>query len=330
MQKAVPCPGAYAPLAGEELKMIKYYRTMDNQINEISESMEGTWITLIHPTAAELVQISREHKIDLDHLKAPLDEEERSRIEVEDDYTLIIVDIPVTEERKEKEYFLTIPCGIILGQDVIITVCLMDTPVLSDFRDGRVRNFWTFKRTRFILQMLYRNASLYLQYLRSIDKKSDEVEKQLHISTKNQELIELLELEKSLVYFSTSLRGNELVLEKLLKIEKIKQYPEDEELLDDVIIENKQAIEMADIYSNILSGTMDAYASVISNNLNIVMKVLAVITIVMSIPTMIASFWGMNVPVPMAKSPYGFLILVISSLILTVIGGFILGRKKMF
>ena len=310
--------------------MVNYYRTMDHQMNEISEVIEGSWISLIHPTAAELVQVSRDYKIDLDHLKAPLDEEERSRIEVEDDYTLIIVDIPVTEERKEKEYFLTIPCGIILTNEVIITVCLMETPVLTDFRDGRVRNFWTFKRTRFILQILYRNASLYLQYLRSIDKKSDEVEKQLHISTKNQELIELLELEKSLVYFSTSLRGNELVLEKLLKIEKIKQYPEDEELLDDVIIENKQAIEMADIYSNILSGTMDAYASVISNNLNIVMKVLAVITIVMSIPTMIASFWGMNVPVPLADSPHGFVVLVISSLILTVIGGIFLGKKKMF
>ena len=310
--------------------MINYYRTMDHQLNEISEVIEGSWISLIHPTAAELVQVSREYKIDLDHLKAPLDEEERSRIEVEDDYTLIIVDIPVTEERKEKEYFLTIPCGIILTNEVIITVCLMETPVLMDFRDGRVRNFWTFKRTRFILQILYRNASLYLQYLRSIDKKSDEVEKQLHISTKNQELIELLELEKSLVYFSTSLRGNELVLEKLLKIEKIKQYPEDEELLDDVIIENKQTIEMSDIYSNILSGTMDAYASVISNNLNIVMKVLAVITIVMSIPTMIASFWGMNVPVPLSGSANGFAVLVIASLILTVIGGIILGKKKMF
>ena len=267
--------------------MIKYYRTMDHQIHEISEPMEGTWISLIHPTAAELAKIATDYKIDIDDLRAPLDEEERSHIEVEEGYTLFIVDVPTTEERKEKEYFLTIPCGIILTEKVIITVCLEDTAVLADFKNGRVRNFWTFKRTRFILQILYRNASLYLQYLRIIDKKSDSVEKQLHISTKNQELIELLELEKSLVYFSTSLRSNELVLEKMLKIDKIKQYPEDEELLDDVIIENKQAIEMADIYSNILSGTMDAYASVISNNLNIVMKVLAIITIVMSIPTMI-------------------------------------------
>ena len=310
--------------------MIKYYRTMDHQIHEISEPVEGTWISLVHPTAAELATIAAEYKIDIDDLRAPLDEEERSHIEVEEGYTLFIVDVPTTEERKEKEYFLTIPCGIILTEKVIITVCLEDTSVLADFKNGRVRNFWTFKRTRFILQILYRNASLYLQYLRIIDKKSDSVEKQLHISTKNQELIELLELEKSLVYFSTSLRSNELVLEKMLKIDKIKQYPEDEELLDDVIIENKQAIEMADIYSNILSGTMDAYASVISNYLNIEMKVLAIITIVMSIPTMIASFWGMNVPVPLAHSPYGFLILVIVSLILTIFGGYILGKKNMF
>ena len=290
--------------------MIKYYRTMDHQIHEISEPMEGTWISLIHPTAAELAKIATDYKIDIDDLRAPLDEEERSHIEVEEGYTLFIVDVPTTEERKEKEYFLTIPCGIILTEKVIITVCLEDTAVLADFKNGRVRNFWTFKRTRFILQILYRNASLYLQYLRIIDKKSDSVEKQLHISTKNQELIELLELEKSLVYFSTSLRSKEL--------------------LDDVIIENKQAIEMADIYSNILSGTMDAYASVISNNLNIVMKVLAIITIVMSIPTMIASFWGMNVPVPLAHSAHGFLILVIVSLILTIFGGYILGKKNMF
>ena len=145
--------------------MIKYYRTMDHQIHEISEPMEGTWISLIHPTAAELAKIATDYKIDIDDLRAPLDEEERSHIEVEEGYTLFIVDVPTTEERKEKEYFLTIPCGIILTEKVIITVCLEDTAVLSDFKNGRVRNFWTFKRTRFILQILYRNASLYLQYL---------------------------------------------------------------------------------------------------------------------------------------------------------------------
>ena len=152
-------------------------------------------------------------------------------------------------------------------------------------------------------------------------------------STRNSELIELLELEKSLVYFTTSLRSNEVVLEKLLKIERIKQYPEDEELLEDVIIENKQAIEMANIYSGILSGTMDAFASVISNNLNIVMKYLALVTIIMSIPTMVASFYGMNVNsggMPFADSPYGFFIVIGFSFVLSVIVAVILIKKNLF
>ena len=204
---------------------------------------------------------------------------------------------------------------------------------MSSFMDGRVRNFFTYKRTRFILQILYKNASLFLHYLRIIDKKSDQVEQSLHKSQRNQELIELLELEKSLVYFTTSLRSNEVVLEKLLKVESIKQYPEDTELLEDVIIENKQAIEMANIYSGILSGTMDAFASVISNNLNIVMKFLATVTIVMSIPTMIFSAYGMNLNskgMPFADNPLGFLYVIIFSLILSLLVALIFRKKDLF
>lgn len=160
--------------------------------------------------------------------------------------------------------------------------------------NNREREFYTFKKTRFVFQILYRNATSYLRYLRIIDRKSEQIEEKLHISQRNKELIELLELEKSLVYFTTSLRSNETVLEKLLRTEKIKKYPEDEDLLEDVIVENKQAIEMAKIYSDILSGTMDAFASVISNNLNVVMKFLSTVTIVLSIPTMIAMLYGMN------------------------------------
>ena len=188
-------------------------------------------------------------------------------------------------------------------------------------------------KTRFILQVLYKNASLFLQYLRIIDKKSGVIEEKLHQSTKNRELIELLELEKSLVYFTTSLRSNEVVLEKLMRNEKIKKYPEDTDLLEDVIIENKQAIEMANIYSGILSGTMDAFASVISNNLNIVMKFLATITNVMSIPTMVASFYGMNVNsrgMPFADSPYGFVIVMGFTLVLTLIVAWIFSKKDLF
>ena len=313
--------------------MMKIFRTMEEGIREVREIQEGCWVALSDPTASELLSISETYGIDIDHLRAPLDEEERSRIEIEDDYTLILVDIPVIEERNDKEWYVTIPLGIILTDSVIFTVCLEETPILTAFMDGRVRNFFTYKKTRFILQILYKNATLFLHYLRIIDKKSEVIEKNLHESQKNYELIELLELEKSLVYFTTSLRSNEVVLERLLKSESIKKYPEDTDLLEDVIIENKQAIEMANIYSGFLNGMVDAFASIISNNLNIVMKFLATVTIVMSIPTMIFSAYGMNVRgvgMPFANSPYGFTIVIVISLICSIAVAIIFSKKNLF
>lgn len=313
--------------------MMKVFRTMEDGIRQVNEIQEGCWVALSDPTASELLSISSDYGIDIDHLRAPLDEEERSRIEVEDDYTLILVDIPVIEERNEKEWYVTIPLGIILTEKVIFTICLEETSILTAFMDGRVRNFYTYKKTRFILQILYKNATMFLHYLRIIDKKSEVIEKNLHESQKNYELIELLELEKSLVYFTTSLRSNEVVLERLLKSENIKKYPEDTDLLEDVIIENKQAIEMANIYSGILNGMVDAFASIISNNLNIVMKFLATVTIVMSIPTMIFSAYGMNVKgvgMPFANSPYGFLIVIAISLVCSIAVAIIFSKKNLF
>lgn len=313
--------------------MVRIFKTIDGSIHQIQEPQEGCWIALTNPTATEIFEISEQFEIEVDDLRAPLDEEERSRIEVEDNYTLILVDVPMIEERNDKDWYGTIPLGIIVTDKMMLTICLEDTQVLTRFMEGRVRNFFTYMKTRFILQILYRNASMYLRYLRIIDKKSEQVEEKLHLSTRNQELIELLELEKSLVYFTTSLRSNEVVLEKLLKVESIKHYPEDTELLEDVIIENKQAIEMANIYSGILSGMMDAFASVISNNLNMVMKVLAIITIVMSIPTIIFSAYGMNVNtagMPFAGSPWGFLIIILISMAVSIVAALILSKKKFF
>ena len=223
--------------------------------------------------------------------------------------------------------------AIIICDKVIVTVCLEDSPVLTAFMDGRVRNFYTHMKTRFIFQILYRNATLYLNYLRIIDRRSDAIEQKLHEATKNRELIELLELEKSLVFFTTSLKSNEVVLEKLLKSTAIKKYPEDEDLIEDVIVENKQAIEMANIYSGILNGTMDTFASVISNNQNSVMKFLTTITIVLSIPTMIASFYGMNVKadgMPFANIRGGFIIVIGISLIISLIIALIFRKKDLF
>lgn len=311
--------------------MIEIFKTYEDGIRLINQMEEGCWIALTNPSASELLEVSERYNIDIDHLRAPLDEEERSRIEIEDDYTLVLVDIPSVEERNGKDRFITIPLGIILSKEVIVTICLEETTILKSFMDGRVKGFYTYMKTRFILQILYKNASVFLQYLRIIDRKSEEIEHKLHQSQKNRELIELLELEKSLVYFTTSLRSNEVVLEKLLKSESVKKYPEDTELLEDVIIENKQAIEMANIYSGILSGTMDAFASVISNNLNIVMKFLATVTIVLQIPTMVASFYGMNFDsIPLGSHPYGFFIVTVGAFVLAAIIALFFAKKDLF
>ena len=311
--------------------MIQVFMTEDGAIHQKDEVENGIWLALTDPTATEILEISEAYGIDPDHLRAPLDEEERSRIELEDHYTLILVDIPAIEERSGKDWYVTIPLGIIITEQMIITICLEETPILTAFMDGRVKEFYTYMKTRFILQILYKNASMYLQYLRVIDKKSDVVERKLHKAQKNRELMELLELEKSLLYFSTSLRSNEVVLEKLMKTEKIKKYPEDTELLEDVIIENKQAIEMANIYSGNLNVTTEAVASVISNNLNIVMKLLTTITLVMSIPTMVASFYGMNVlGIPFAQHPQGFWVVIGFTLVLSLVVTLIFSKKDLF
>ena len=313
--------------------MVKYYLSVGSRIDTLSQAENGCWISMTNPTDAELRQISEINELDVDVLKASLDAFERSRIETDDNYTMVLVNIPTVEEHNAKELYNTIPLSIIITKDVVITVCSEDTPVLHPFAGGRVKEFHTFMRSRFILQILYRIATLYLQYLTYIDRKSDEVENKLHRSTKNHELIELLKLEKSLVYFTTALRSNEAVLERLFRYDVIKKYPDDEDLLDDVIVENKQAIEMANIYSGILSGMMDAFASVISNNLNIVMKVLAVITVVMAIPTMIFSAYGMNVNsvgMPFADSPWGFLIIVAAAVVLSLCVTLIFKKAKLF
>lgn len=313
--------------------MIKIFLSENGVLNKIEQPQPGCWICLTNPNESEMALVSEHYSIDIDTLKAALDEEERSRIEIGDNYNMIIVNIPMIEQRKKEELYTTIPLSVILAKEAIITVCLTDTPILDAFMNGRVKDFYTHMKTRFVLQILYKNATLFLQYLHNIDKKSELVENKLHGSTQNSELIELLKLEKSLVYFTTALRSNEIVLEKLLRTENIKKYPEDTDLLEDVIIENKQAIEMANIYSGILSGTMDAFASVISNNLNIVMKFLAIITIVLSIPNIIFSAFGMNLDfsnMPLINSTWGFLYIILLTVVICIASAVYFMKKRMF
>lgn len=309
--------------------MLEIFKTINNELVLSDVFEDGVWVNLINPTEDEINKVNSALGVEMDFLKAALDEEERARIESDNGQTLIIVDIPIIESEGKMNVYTTIPLAIILIKHVIITVCLKQETLLNDFKNNKVKSFLTQFKTRFVLQILYKNSTRYLQYLKHIDKTSGRIEQDLHKSMKNKELIQMLKLEKSLVYFSTGLKANEVVLEKLMKYEHIKNYPEDTELLEDVIIENKQAIEMANIYSSILSGTMDAFASIISNNLNIVMKFLTSVTIVMAIPTMISSFFGMNVAIPLS-SPFAFWIVVVIAVAMCGVAGFALYKKKMF
>lgn len=311
--------------------MLSIYKTIDGQLEELELFEPGCWIHLSDPTEAELTQVEAMTHVLPEFLRAALDEEERSRMETDEAQTLVLCDLPRVELEGKNYVYTTIPLGIVHLEECLITVCLIEPALVRDFVEGRVRNLETHKKTRFILRLLHRNATRYLWYLRQIDQASDRLHAELQRSYRNKELLQMMALEKSLVYFSTALMSNEAVLEKMVKVDYIKKYPDDEELLDDVIIENKQAIEMCVIYRDILSGTMDAYASIISNNLNIVMKRLAVITIILSLPTLLYSAWGMNVPgIPFAGHPQGFLIITGLSLVVSLITVFVMWRKKMF
>ena len=272
--------------------------------------------------------------VELDALRAALDEEEKARIEIEDNYHLILVDSPEIEtelvDEVERKRYTTMPLAIITAKDIVVTVTLRETPILQYFKTGRIRDFFTYKKTRFIMQVFYKVATVFLQYLRVINRESDRLEDKLKESQRNLEIMEMHELEKALVYFTTAIRSNETVFEKLLRTEKVKRYPEDEDLLEDVIIENRQALEMANIYSGILNSTMDTFSSILSNNLNNVMKALATLTIVLSIPTMIASFYGMNVPLPGQNQPYGFLFVLGGALLIASVIAIIFRKKDLF
>lgn len=311
--------------------MLEVFRTAkENTLVKVETIEKGCWISLISPTEEELNYIQNKLGVLPNFLRDPLDEEEKPRIDMEENQTLFIVDIPHMYEEEGSLRFETRPVGILITDDYFITVCLKESSVINHFRKEKLKGLYTFKKTRFTLQILFKTAKEYLKYLRHIDKSTNKAEKLLHKSMRNKELFKLLELEKSLVYFTTSLKSNEIVMEKLLRGKHIKMYEEDQDLLEDVIIENRQAIEMANIYSSILSGTMDAFASVISNNLNIVMKVLTSVTIVMTIPTMIASFYGMNVGLPLQNNPFAFIVILCISFVVSIMATFILFRKGMF
>lgn len=309
------------------------YKT-DNGILSQKESFESdVWVNLISPNMDELTEAAEYYEIDIADLRAALDEEESSRVQIEDGYTLILVDIPLEEIRNDQRAYTTIPLGILLVQDAILTVCGEDTVILNYFYNNRMRGFSTKKKMRFVYQILLRTTNLYQALLRVIDKKRSEIEKRVGTeTTEDKDLINLHELETNLVYFATSLSANKVVLDRLTRYERIKQYPEDKELLDDVIVENRQAIEMTNIYRDIIHGARELVSTIINNRLNNVMKFLTSITLVMAIPTIISGIYGMNVSgkwMPLSETPHGFAIICVMTGAICVLALLVLKKRKM-
>lgn len=317
--------------------MLNIYKTnpsFELEEIDINHADCDTWIKLMHPSEDEISKVLEITGCPPDFLISSLDENEHSRIELEDDFMLIIVNVPffVSTDRYD-----TIPIGIIFSDKFFITVCLRDNKILEHFSPSNSKKFSTARRAHFLFTLFLKNAEYYLRYMRFINNITDELEFSLRKSMENKKLFQLFELERSLVYFTTALKDNNLVTEKLLRLRKNKNIQElitinedDEELLEDAIIENKQAIEMVEMHSHILAGMMDAFASIISNNLNVVMKFLTSITIILAIPTMIASFWGMNVDVPFKDHAGGFIIVVAIALVVSSASFWALWKRNMF
>lgn len=313
--------------------MIKIFKNElnDEIVKKIDAIEDNCWINLVNPSPEEIKSVVNELGIEEDLITKVLDEEELPRIEKTDEATLIVVDCPYWIDKSVKTNYTTYPLGIIICNDLhVITVSLKDISLLKEFEQGKVKTFYTYKKTRFLIQILLKISSSYLKVLNIVNKDIDVKEKVLYKSTDNKHIVDLLNIEKTLVYFITSLKANELVLEKLSKGNVISMYEEDVEILEDTIIENKQGIEMCSIYKEILSTITDTYATIVSNNLNVAMKFLAGITIVLSIPTMISSFLGMNVSLGwFSTNEYSFLIICSISVLVALLIAWILKRKNM-
>lgn len=306
------------------------------QLEQLDAVVPDCWINLSAPTEDELEIIEKALNIPPEFLRYPLDEEERPRLDYDDDldHLLIIIDFPIIRRDKSNTKYETQPLGIIVAGKCVITISLRENTVLEAFKSNRVRDFITAYRTRFVFQIMFAGAKEFLKLLRFMDKTIEAAEQQLNRSVSNRELFKLMDLGKSLIYFSTSLKSNEGVLEKLMRSRFLKQYEDDQDLLEDVMIENRQALEMANIYASIINGTMDAYASIISNNLNVVMKFMAAMTIVLAVPQVIYSFFGQNVHFPFDDgfqgAPWPFVITIAISVVATALTIWWLNRKDLF
>ena len=311
--------------------IITIYRSgVDNGLEVTSRYESGAWVNVVNPSPAEIAELVTRFTIPSDFLTDPLDVDERARIEREEGNTLILLRTPRREATEADIPFTTLPIGIILTQGLVITISLTEVDVVAEFLNGKVRNFSTGNSTRFVLLLFLRTSLLFLRYLKEINRMTTAIENDLHRALRNVQLIRLLNMEKSLVFFITSLRSNALMLEKFNTSGCLRMNEDDRDIFEEVVIENKQAIEMANIYTSILSGMMDAFASIISNNLNVVIKLLTTVTIILMIPTLVASIYGMNVELPFQHSQFAFLIVIAFSIMVSILGIAVFWRKEFF
>ncbi|MBK7338886.1 MAG: magnesium transporter CorA family protein [Saprospirales bacterium] len=315
--------------------MVQYIAKVDGQVRRLEEPAPGCWISIMPPfNKEELEEFSQRYEIPIDFLTDPLDLDERSRYEREEDVRLIIVNTPLLNELEEEidAIFITVPVGIILTPDYIITITSFENPILKRFADGKVKNFDPEDERLFVLQIFEQTVVRYLNCLKQLNLKRNMIEQELYDSSRNKELKQLLSIEKSLVYFVNSLSANELLKMKMKRSDLL-NIRNDEDLTDlfeDIIIDNSQALEMANVYTNILNGTMDAYSSIISNNLNLVIQRLTLITIMLMVPTLVASFYGMNVGLPFQDSRYAFPIILLIAMVISLLLGWYFLRKRLF
>lgn len=315
-------------IASEILPLMQIYRQSDHVITKIDRVGKDCWINIVNPDKDAMPLLAQHFGVPLDFITASLDIDETARIEIEGNATLIIIKVPYFDGQNLDTPYYTLPIGIILINNMLVTICSKTDSILQDFIGGKVKNIFTVSDVRFILHLILRATMLYLQYLKQINNAANMIQKKLEQESKNRQLIKLMNFEKSLVYFTTSLRTNELMLERLQKHSLVNMDNDMENLFEDIVIETRQALEMANIYSDILSGMMDAFASVISNNLNITIKFLTSMTIIFTIPGTVAAFYGMNVKLPFQNHPMGFAIVVLTCLVLTILAVFFFIKKK--
>ena len=315
--------------------MVKYFIKQNGRLEELEQPQPTCWVNISPPfDQKELARIAKQFNIPLDFLTDSLDVDERSRYEKEDDVRLILVNTPLLNEinSENEAIYITVPIGIILTIDHMITISAYENPILQKFLDGKVKNFNPSSESRFVLQLMEQNVLRFLSCLKKLNLKRNLIEKELYDSSQNRELRQLLSIEKSLVYFVNSLSANELVKMKMKRTDflGIRADEDKTDLFEDIIIDNSQALEMANVYTNILNGTMEAYASIISNNLNQVIQRLTLITIILMLPTLIASLYGMNVPLPFKDSPYAFPLILVFSVVISLLMALWFRRKRLF